>query len=327
MRRRSLIFGLGGSAIAWPFLARAQQARPPLIGFLGATSPDVYATRLRAFHQGLKESGHVEDQNVKIEYRWANDRYERLAALAAELVQRPVTVITAAGIPSAFAAKAATATIPIVFEGAVDPVEVGLVSSLKRPGGNLTGVVSQNVDVGPKRLELLRELLPRATIVAVLINPANPANAEQIRHVLEPTAHALGIELHTVPASAESDFETAFATMSQLRADALVITPDVFFSGRSEQLAARALRQGLPAFYEFRPFVEAGGLVSYGSSELEFYRLVGIQTGKVLDGEMPANLPVQQATKVELLINVETAKTLGITVPESLLARADEVIE
>jgi len=326
MKRRNFVRGFGGAAIAWALPVRAQQGGLPVVGFLGSTSPDTYTIRLHAFIDGLKDAGFVEGQNVAIEYRWAESHYERLQTLAAELAERRVAVIAAAGLPSALAAKAATATIPIVFEAASDPVRIGLVANLNRPGGNLTGVVSQNVEVEPKRLELLRELLPRATVVGVLVNPTNP-NITQFQGVLEPTASTLGMKLHVLQASIESDFDTAFATLAQLRADALVIHPDVFFSSQSEQLAARALRQELPAFYEFRSFVAAGGLASYGSDETDFYRRLGIQTGRVLRGGKPADLPVEQSTKILFLINLKTAKTLGIAVPQSIVARADEVIE
>jgi putative tryptophan/tyrosine transport system substrate-binding protein len=326
MRRREFMIMLGGAVV--PLAARAQQSALPVIGFLGTTSPDTYAIRLGAFHQGLKEAGYVEGHNVAIEYRWDEGQYERLPALAAELVQRQVAVIAAAGgTPSALAAKAATSTIPIVFETATDPIMLGLVASLSRPGGNLTGVTNQNVEVGPKRLAILRELLPTATAIAVLVNQTGPALTEQSLNGLQPAARALGMQLHIVQASTERDFDPAFATMVRLRADALLIGLDLFFSSKLEQLAARALRQALPAIYSTRRFVAVSGLLSYGASETEFYRLVGIQVGKILNGAKPADLPVQQSTKIELTINLKTAKALGLTIPQSLLARADEVIE
>jgi putative ABC transport system substrate-binding protein len=328
MRRRDLIAMIGGAAAAWPLAARAQQTPLPVIGFLGSTWPDTYTIRLRAFREGLKEAGHVEGQNVAIEYRWAEGQYERLPALAAELVRRQVAVIAAAGgTPSALAAKAATSTIPIVFETATDPIKLGLVASLNRPGGNLTGVTNQNVEVGPKRLAILRELMPTATTIAVLVNPTSPVLTEQTLDGLQPAVRALGMQFHIVEASTERDFDPAFATMVQLRADALVIGLDLFFTSKVDQLAARALRQALPAFSSSREFAAVGGLASYGASETEFYRLVGIQVGKILNGAKPAELPVQQSTKIELTINLQTAKALGLTVPQSLLARADEVIE
>ena len=329
MRRRDFITLIGGAAAtAFPFAVRAQQPAMPVIGFLGSTSTNTYTIRLRGFHQGLKEAGYVEGQNVAIEYRWAEGQYERLPALATELVQRQVAVIAAAGgTPSALAAKTATSTIPIVFDTATDPIKLGLVASLNRPGGNLTGVTNQNVEVGPKRLAILRELIPTATTIAVLVNPASPDLTEQFLNGLQPAAPALGMQLHIVQASAERDFDSAFATMVELRADALVMAPDLLFNSKLEQLATRALRYALPAVYQYREFVAAGGLVSYGANESEYYRMVGIQVGKILNGAKPAELPVQQSTKIELIINLNTAKALGLTVPQSLLARADEVIE
>jgi putative ABC transport system substrate-binding protein len=331
MRRRRFITLLGGVAtvsIAWLLAARAQQTPLPVIGFLGSTPPDVYAIRLRAFREALKEAGYVEGQNVAIEYRWAEGQYDRLPAMATDLVQRQVAVIAAGGgTPSALAAKAATATIPIVFAVSVDPTQVGLVASLNRPGGNVTGVTNQNAEIGGKRLEFLRELLPKVTTIAVLSNPTNATLAEQFLSALQATARTLGMQLHSVQASTERDLDAVFATLVQLRADALVIGPDVFFNSQGEQLAARALRHAMPTVYQYRPFAAAGGLVSYGASETEYYRLLGIQVGKILNGQKPADLPVQQSTKIELIINLGTAKALGITVPQSILARADEVIE
>jgi len=328
MRRRSFISGLGSMAVALPRGARAQQTSRPVIGFLGTSSVEKYAIRLRAFREGLEETGFVEGKNVAIDYRWANYENERLPILAAELVRRGVTVITAGGgTPAALAAKAATSTIPIVFAVAVDPVKVGLVASLREPGGNITGVVNQNVAVAPKRLELLHELLPAAATIALLVNPTNPAMVEQVEGVMEPIASSLGMRLQVVRAGAERDFDAAFAAMAQMRADALVIDPDVLFNGLPEALAVRALRQALPAVFHYREFVAAGGLVAYGASETEYYRLVGVQTGRILNGEKPANLPVEQTTKVELIINLKTAKTFGLTFPQSIIARADEVID
>ena len=300
----------------------------PVIGFLSAASPNRYAIRLRAFRQGLKEAGYVEGQNVAIEYRWAEGQNNRLPVLAAELVHRQVDVIVAGGgTISAETAKAATATIPIVFAVTTDPVKIGLVASLNRPGGNLTGISSLNVEMGPKRLELLRELLPTATIIVLLVNPTNPSLAEPFTRAMKAAASTLGLQLHVLHASTERDFEPVFATLVQLRADALVISPDIFFLSRTEQLAALTLRHAVPAIYLYREFVAAGGLISYGSDEKEYYRLLGIYAGKILKGEKPADLPVVQTTKVELIINLKTAKALGITVPLPLLGRADEVIE
>jgi putative ABC transport system substrate-binding protein len=288
----------------------------------------VYAIRLRAFRQGLKEAGYVEGQNVEIEYRWGEGHNDRLPAFAAELVRREVTVIAAAGgTPSALAAKAATATIPIVFGVAVDPVEVGLVASLNRPGGNLTGVTNLNAEVGPKRLELLHELLPAATIIAVLVDPTSPTLAEAFLRDLQAAARALGVRLHVLHATSERDFDAVFATVAQVRASALIIGPGILFVARSEQLAVLAARHAVPTVFQYRPFAAAGGLLSYGSNETEFYRLVGIYAGRILKGEKPADLPVQQSTKVELIINLKTARALSLTIPLPLLGRADEVIE
>jgi putative ABC transport system substrate-binding protein len=326
MKRREFITLLGGTAATWSLAARAQSAMP-VIGFLSSTSPQAYAVRLRAFAQGLKEEGYIEGQNVTIEYRWAGDQEDRLPVLAAELVHRQVTVIAAGGTPSSVAAKAATATIPIVFETASDPVTLGLVASLNRPGGNLTGVTNLNVEVGQKRLELLRELLPAATIIAVLVNPSAPTLTEQFMRDLQAAAPALGMQLHVLYASSDRDLDTAFAALGQLRADALVIGPYFFFNSRTGQLGALSLRHAVPTIFLYRSFVEAGGLMCYGTDETETFRLVGIYTGKILKGANPGDLPVQRSTKVELLINLKTAKALGIAVPLALSGRADELIE
>jgi putative tryptophan/tyrosine transport system substrate-binding protein len=328
MRRREFISLLGGAAV-WPLAAWAQQSAMPVIGFLSSASPRLSEQRLRPFREGLKEAGYVEGQNVEIDYRWAEGQNDRLPALAAQLVQRRVAVIVAAGgTPSAVVAKAATSMIPIVFGVAVDPVKVGLVASLNRPGGNLTGVTNLNVEVGPKRLELLRELLPSVTVIAVLVNPASPAIAEPYARGLRAAPRTLGLQLHVLHASTERDFDTVFATLViQLRAGALNIGPDVFFNARSEQLAALTVRHAVPAISQFRAFAAAGGLMSYGSDETEYYRLVGVYAARILKGERPADLPIQQSTKVELIINLKTATALGITIPLPLLGRADEVIE
>jgi putative tryptophan/tyrosine transport system substrate-binding protein len=327
MRRREFFSLLGGAA-AWPLAAHAQQTAMPVIGFLSNASPELYAYRLGQFRQGLKEAGYVEGQNVQIDYRWAEGQNDRLPALAAQLVQRRVTVIAAGGgTPSAVAAKAATATIPIVFALAADPVELGLVASLSRPGGNLTGVTSLNVEVGPKRLELLHELVPAATAIAVLVNPSSRALAEAYVRDLRPAADGLRLKIHVLNASSERDLDAVFASLTQLRAGGLIIGPDVFFNERSEQLAALTLRHAVPAIYQNRLFAAAGGLLSYGNDESEYYRPFGVYTGRILKGEKPADLPVQQATKVQTIINLKTAKALGITVPLPLLGRADEVIE
>jgi putative ABC transport system substrate-binding protein len=324
MKRREFITLLGSTAATWPGAGRAQQRAMPVIGFLNSGSPHAYATRIRAFAGGLKEEGYIEGQNVAIEYRWAGDHEDQLPVLAAELVHRQVTVIAAGGSPSSVAAKAATAAIPIVFETAGDPVKLGLVASLNRPGGNLTGVTNLNVEVGQKRLELLRELMPAATNIAVLVNPSAPAVTGQFIGALEAAAPALGMQLHVLQASTDHDLDTVFAT---LRADALVIGPYFFFGSRMEQIGALSLRHAVPAISMYRPFVAAGGLISYGADVTETFRLFGIYTGKILKGAKPADLPVQRVTKVELMINLKTAKALGITVPLALSGRADELIE
>ena len=326
MRRREFIRLIGG-AVAWPLAVRAQQPQP-IIGFLSNSSPGTYSDRLRAFRQGLKEVGYVEGQNVQIEYRWAEAQNDRLATLAADLVRRRVTVIVAAGgTPSALAAKAATAAIPIVFGVAVDPVEAGLVTSVNRPEGNLTGVANLNVEVGPKRLELLHELVPTASMIGVLLDATSPTLSEAFLSGLQTAAQSIGLQLYVLRASTEREIETAFATLQQRRAGALVIGPSTLFNARTEQLAALSLRHAVPTMYQYRSFVAAGGLVSYGSDETENYRLVGIYAGKILNGDKPADLPVQQTTKVELIVNLKTAMALGITVPQSVQSRADEVIE
>jgi putative ABC transport system substrate-binding protein len=327
MRRREFISLIGSAAAAWPLAARAQPAIP-VIGFLNGGSPEGYAPWVAAFRQGLNEAaGYVEAQNVAIEYRWAHDRYDRLPALAAELVRRQVTVIAATSTPAAVAAKAATTTIPIVFTTSGDPVQLNLVASLSRPGGNVTGATQLNVEVAPKRLELLHELIPTATIMALLVNPTSPA-AERQSMAMQAAARTLGLQLHVLHASAERDFETVFATLVQLRARGLVIgSADPFITSRREELATLALRHAMPAVYQYREFAAAGGLMSYGGSIVDTYRLAGVYTARILKGERPSDLPVQQSTKVELIINLKTAKALGLTFPLSLLGRADEVIE
>jgi putative tryptophan/tyrosine transport system substrate-binding protein len=328
MKRREFITLLGGAAAAWPLAARAQQPAMPVIGFLGSASPDRWAGRMRAFHQGLSETGYAEGRNVAIEYRWAEGQNDRLGPLAAELVGRQVTVIVTPGsTPAALAAKAATTTIPIVFEVASDPVELGLVTSLARPGGNITGVTSLNAEVGPKRLELLHELVPTATVVGLLVNPTNPNLAELTTKNLHAAARSLGVKMHILHASADRDFDTVFATLNQLRAGALVIGTDPFFSSRLEQLATLTVHHAVPTVYQFREFTANGGLMSYGGSLTDTFRAAGVYTGRVLKGDKPADLPVQRTTKVELFLNLRTAKVLGLEVPRTLIARADEVIE
>jgi len=328
VKRRDFITLLGGAAATWPLVARAQQSAMPVVGVLSAEWPDQFTDRLRAFHEGLRETGYVEGRNLAIEYRWAEGRNDQLPALAAELVRRQVSVIVTAGsTPAALAARAATSTIPTVFYLGSDPVEAGLVTSLSRPGGNLTGVVTLNVEVAPKRLELLHELVPTATIIAALINPTNPVLAETLTRDLQTAANKLGVQLHVLYASSERDFDTVFVTLVQLRAGGLVIGADALFNSRSEQLAALTIRHAVPAIYQFREFVSAGGLMSYGTTVVDTYRPLGVYTGRILKGEKPAELAVQQATKMELIINMKTTKALGITVPLPLLGRADEVIE
>jgi ABC-type uncharacterized transport system substrate-binding protein len=324
VRRREFITLLGGAAVAWPLAARAQHAMP-VVGFLNSASADGYAIAARAFRQGLKDTGYVEGENVTIEYRWAEGQYNRLPALAADLVRRKVDVIAANGV-AMLPAKAATTTIPIVFTTSLDPVQEGYVASLNRPGGNVTGVTSLGVEVGPKRLELLHELVPAANVIGLLVNPNNP-NAHTLSGDMQAAARKLGLQLHVLDASNEGDFDRVFAALVQLRAGALVIGIDAFLTSHSEQLAALALRHALPAIYQYPEFTAAGGLMSYGNSIKESYRTAGVYTGRILKGEKPADLPVQQITKVELIINLKTAKALGLTVPLPLSGRADELIE
>jgi putative tryptophan/tyrosine transport system substrate-binding protein len=327
MRRRDILSLLGGAAVSWPLGARAQQPAMPVIGFLGTETPDLFAPRLRAFHQGLSETGFAEGSNVRIEYRWAEGRNDRLPALATDLVRHQVLVITAAGTPAALAAKAASTAVATIFAVAIDPVAVGLVVSLARPGHNATGVTSLGSELGPKKLELLHELLPTATNFALLTNPTNSAMAESETRNLLTAARTLGLQLRVLHASTERDFDTVFAALAEGQADALVIGNDLFFNSRLKQLAALTLQRALPAIHDYRQFAAAGGLMSYGASVTDSYRQIGVYTGRILKGEKPTDLPVMQSTKVELVINPRTAKTLGLAFPITLLGRADEVIE
>ena len=327
MERREVLAILAGSAVGWPAIARAQQKAMPVIGFLSGGSPGPAAPSVAAFNQGLRETGYVEGQNVAIEYRWAEGNYDRLPALAAGLVGSKVDLIVATGgIPPPLAAKNATSTIPIVFSAIGDPVAARLVASLARPGGNVTGFSDMAVELMPKRLELLSELVPQAKIVALLVNPNSPTAESFIRNAQE-AARSKGVQLPILRAGSEGEIETAFASLMQLQAGAIVVVADPFFFARREQLVALASRHAVPAIYHFREFAAAGGLISYGTSTIAVLRQVGVYAGRILKTEKPADLPVQQPTKFELVINLKTAKTLGLTVPQTLLARADEVIE
>ena len=327
MRRREFLTFLGGVTAAWPVAARAQQTAMPVIGYLGAQSPAAFASRLRAFRQGLGETGYAEGQNVAIEFRWAEGQHDRLPALAADLVARRVAVIVApGGAPAGLAAKSATTTVPIVFEMGADPVAMGLVRSLSRPGGNLTGVTSLSVEVTPKRLEFLHEMITGADAFAVLVNPTSPTVNSQLWN-LQALARERGLRLEVLQARTEQDFDAVFAALPQMRAAELVIASDTLFGTHGEQLAALAVRHAVPAIHQSRDFTIAGGLMSYGGSFAESHRQAGVYTGLVLKGAKPADLPVQQVTKVELFINLKAAKTLGVTFPPSLLGRADDVIQ
>jgi len=324
--RRDLILGLGGAA-TWPLVAWAQQKATPVIGYLSGSSAGSNATFVAAFHQGLRETGYVEGQNVSIEYRWAEGSYDRLPAMAADLVGRSVDLIVASGgPPAAQAAKRATSTIPIVFASGDDPVATGLVASLARPGGNLTGISFLVADLNPKRFELLSELVPGAKVIALLVNPKFPETERVIREVQE-AARTKGLQLPILKVSNESEIDAAFASLAQLQAGALLVGSDVFLNTRREQLVALASRYAVPAMYELREAVASGGLISYGVSFTADFRQLGIYAGKILKGASPADLPVEQPTKFELVIKLKTAAELGLPVPQTLVARADEIIE
>ena len=325
MRRREFITLVGSAAAAWPMTARAQQPAMPVIGYLSTGSRESDPVNLAAFRRGLGEIGYVEGQNVTIEYRWAESHYDRLSAMADDLVRRPVTAIAAiGGTPTALAAKAATSTIPVVFYIGIDPVEFGLVASLNRPGGNMTGVVSH--ELVAKRIEVLHELVPKAAVVAVLVNPTNSYTESETRAAHE-GARSLGLRLHFLRASTVSEIDAVLGTLDEIRAGTLLISADLFFFDRRQQIVALAAQHGLPAIYAWRECATAGGLMSYGTSPIEAYRLVGVYAGRILKGAQPADLPVQQNEKVEFVINLKTANALGLTFPISLLGRADEVIE
>jgi len=326
MRRRDFITLVGG-ATTWPFAARAQRPTTPVVGFVNAAAQQDYKRQLAAFLKGLAESGYVEGRNVAIEYRWAEGRIDRLPTMMADLIRRQVAGIAATSTPAAIAAKVATATIPIVFETGADPVQLGLVSNLSRPGGNLTGVTQTSVETMPKRLQVLHELVPAARVMALLVNPADANLSDAYIREAQVAARVLGVELHIVKASSETEFDGAFAKVKELRTEGLVISGGALFTGSGERLAALTLRPAVPAAFASREFVAAGGLVAYGSAVADAYRLAGVYTGRILAGDKPADLPVQQATKVEMYINLKTAKTLGINVPNTLIGRADEVIE
>jgi len=326
MKRRAFIKLIAGAGAFWPLAARAQKPAIPTIGYLGTESANAAPDRVREFLRGLRDNGYIEGRNVGIEYRWADGQNERLSALAADLVQRQVALITANGA-AALAAKAATNTIPIVFFTGGDPVQIGLVPSLNRPGSNITGVTDLNVGVGPKRLELLRELVPSATAVGLLVNPANRTRAETVTRELETPARTLQLKLHVLNASNDRELDAAFESLTQLRLSGLVVGPDAFFASRSKRLGELAVRHAVPTIFAYREFAASGGLLSYGANNTELYRQVGIYSGRILKGEKPADLPVYQSTKVEMILNLKTAKALGINIPNTLIGRADEVIE
>jgi putative ABC transport system substrate-binding protein len=327
MQRREFITLIGGAAVTWPLAARAQQPAMPVIGFLGAPSPTTYTRYVAAVHRGLKEAGYVEGQNVRFEYRWADGHYDRLPALAADLVSQDVAVIIPiGGAPPTLAAKAATSRIPIVFNMTADPVKLGVVASLNRPGGNVTGVAMMGVELEAKRLELLREFVPTSALIAMLVNPSN-AQAETQSQEVEKAARVIGQKVLILSASTERELETAFAAVVKERASALLVGADTYFTSQAALIVALAARHAVLTIYEGRDFAVAGGLVSYGTSLVNAYREAGIYAGRILKGSKPADLPVMQPTKFELVINLKTAKTLGLAVPPALLTSADEVIE
>jgi putative tryptophan/tyrosine transport system substrate-binding protein len=328
MKRRDFITLLGSAAAAWPLAARAQQATMPVIGFLDSRSPEALADRLRAFRRGLKEAGYVEGENASVVYLWGDNQLDRLPALAAELVRRQVAVIVCSGGPAVTAAaKAATTTIPVVFGSAEDPVRLGFVASLARPAGNLTGINFLNRELAAKQLELLRELVPTAMRLAVLVNPTNAVSSEYILREVEQGARALGLQVQVLNASTSREIDAAFTTIVRERADALFVPADPFFNSRRLQLSLLAMRHAVPAIYSGREVAEVGGLITYGSDIADAYRQIGIYSGRILRGAKPADLPVVQSTKLELVINHQTARALGLTVPDKLLVAADEVIE
>jgi putative ABC transport system substrate-binding protein len=327
MRRRDFLTVLGGTAAAWPLGARAQQPALPLVGWLSSETPSGYASMAVAFRQGLSEAGFVEGRNVAIEYRWAEGNKDRLPALVAELMRRRVAVICAAGTPSALAAKAATSAIPIVFSTGADPVAEGLVASLNRPGGNLTGVTNLGLELVQKQVEMLHQMVPKATVIAALVNPSQPLNAEAATRDALAAGRALGLQIHIVQASSPNDIDVMFAGLNKVGAGGLVVCVDTFFFSQSGQIAALAIRHRMPTIYYLREFAAAGGLMSYGVSITDGYRQVGIYAGRILKGEQPSALPVQQSAKFELVINLNTAKALGLDVPAYLQQLADEVIE
>jgi putative ABC transport system substrate-binding protein len=326
MRRRDFIQGFAASGV-WPLAAHAQQLAMPVVGFLSVALPDGYRPMIAAFRQALEDSGFIEGQNVAIEYRWAEEHVDRLPALVADLLKRKVTVIAATTTEAALAAKAATTNIPIVFETGGDPVGLNLVASLNRPGGNVTGVTQLTMVLVPKALEVMHELLPAAKVIAFLVNPGNPTLAETGTRQARESAEVLGVKLHIINATSERDLDRVFDELSQLQAAGLIVCPDPLFTGLTEQIAALSVRRRFPVAYKGREFAAAGGLLSYGTSITDAYRLAGVYTARILKGDKPADLPVQQSTKVELYINLKTARALGITVPLPLSGRADEVFE